>query len=243
MGIKTIERGGIKFSFLNEEEFELIYNDVFKKEEYPFITKKINPFILDCGSHIGLATLYFKSLYPQAKIICFEPNPVSFKLLEKNVKQNNLKYVNLINAAISSKEGEIDFYIEKDLFNPWGWGDSAVINRWYSKKKNKTIKVKSVRLSTFIKNKIDLIKLDVEGLEGIILKEIKGKLSKIKQIMMEFHGSSTNLQNDPYRILSLLKENEFKYEIKQDLKFIDEKEIKRGDPYWLLIYAKNISNA
>lgn len=240
MNIKTIKRNGIKFSFINTEELEAIYKDIFIQKEYPFKTIVDSPVILDCGAHIGLATLYFKKLYPNARITAFEPNPRSFELLKLNIKQNNLTNIKLINAAISNKEGKIDFYVEKDIPNPWGWGDSAVINKWYSKEKNKTIKVKSLRLSSFIKNTIDLIKLDIEGLEEIILKEVEGKLTLVKEIIIEFHGSSTNPSNDSSEILSLLRKNSFGYKISQDRKFIKEEDIKKRDPYWLMIYAKNL---
>lgn len=240
MNIKTIERNGIKFSFFNEEEFEAIYKDIFIQKEYPFKTTVNSPVILDCGAHIGLATIYFKKLYPNARITAFEPNPRSFELLTKNIKQNNLQAVHLINAAISDKEGKSDFHVEKDISNPWGWGDSTVINKWYSKEKNKTITVKSLRLSSFIKSKIDLIKLDIEGLEETILREIEEKLALVKEIIMEFHGSSTNPSNDSSKILSLLRKSSFGYKINQDWKFIEEKNIKKTDPYWLMIYAKNL---
>lgn len=240
MTIKTIKRNGIIFSFINGEEFEAIYKDIFIRKEYPFRTIINSPIILDCGAHIGLATLYFKKLYPNARITDFEPNPRCFELLTKNVKQNNLQNVELINAAISDKEGEIDFYVEKDVCNPWGWGDSAVINKWYSKEKDKTIKVKSLRLSSFIKNEIDLVKLDIEGLEQTILKEIEKKLTLVKEIIMEFHGSSTNPSNNSSEILSLLRKNSFACKINQDGKFIEEMDVKKTDPYWLMIYAKNL---
>lgn len=66
MDVKTEERYGFKISFINKEEFELIYKDIFESGEYNFQTNNPKPFILDCGSHIGLSVLYFKKLYPQA---------------------------------------------------------------------------------------------------------------------------------------------------------------------------------
>lgn len=236
MNIQTVERGGIKFSFVNREEFERIYDDIFKKHEYPFIVKKTNPFIIDCGSHIGLSILYFKKKYPSAKIIAFEPNPRSFRLLAYNIKQNNLINVELINAAVSDMEGKIEFFVDKKIENPWGWGDSAVINKWYSSKTAKSIKVNAARLSKFIKSSVDLLKLDIEGMEERVLQEIKNKLSKVKEIMMEYHGSSTNPRNNLARILSFLRTNGFNYKIKQEGKFIKESEIKKSDTYWLTIY-------
>lgn len=243
MNIQTIERGGIKFSFINKEEFERIYDDIFKRNEYPFTTDKPTPFILDCGSHIGLSILYFKNKYPNARITAFEPNPRTFNLLQKNIEQNNLRDVKLINAAVSDRKGKIEFFVDKKIENPWGWGDSAVINKWYSSKTAKSIKVDTARLSKFLKSSVDLLKLDIEGMEERVLQEIKSKLSKVKEIMMEYHGSSTNPRNDLARILSFLRTNGFNYKIKQEGKFIKESQIKKLDPYWLTIHAENKVNA
>src|SRR5437773_1931564 len=111
MILKTRKIDGISFSFLNEKEFEFLYHEIFKVEEWRFTAKTPSPFIIDCGAHIGISVLYFKKLYPRAKIAAFEPNPDTFKLLELNIRQNNLSDVKLVNAAISnSTEEGIDFY-------------------------------------------------------------------------------------------------------------------------------------
>lgn len=237
--LKTTKRNGLIFSYRNEEEFERIYEDIFKRHEYPFKSPKSAPFILDCGAHIGLATLFFKKLKPRGKIIAFEPNALNFKLLQKNVKQNSLTDIELINAAVYDSGGKIDFYVDRNSKNPWTWGDSSVINKWYSKETTKTIKVKAVNLSIFIDREVDLLKLDVEGLEERILISIKNKLKNIKEIMMEFHGSSTNPNNNELRIIEILKRNGFNVKVNQDWKFIHEAEIKRPDPYTLSLYAEN----
>ena len=78
-----------------------------------------------------VSILFFKKLYPQAKIIAFEPNLETFKLLELNIKQNDLRDVDLVNAAVSDRTGEIDFYITKEDFvtegnwSSWHWGDAV----------------------------------------------------------------------------------------------------------------------
>lgn len=237
MKIKTIQRNGLLFSFINEEEFEEVYKDVFIIKEYDFKTTNKSPLILDCGSHIGVSILYFKKLYPEAKIIGFEANPNNFKLLEFNIQKNNLKDMRFINVALSNKEGEIDFYVSRDTKTPWTWGDAGVINKWYDEKTSKIIKVPSMKLSSYINKSIDLIKLDIEGMEEVVLNEIEHKLKFVKEIFMEFHGSSTNKLNDSKRILNLLKRNKFDYSITQEAKKINENEIKKTDPYWLIIHA------
>ena len=58
---------GYKISYRNDCELEVIYDDIFTKNTYFFETENPEPRIIDCGGHIGLAVLYFKSLYPRAK--------------------------------------------------------------------------------------------------------------------------------------------------------------------------------
>src|SRR2546429_4407472 len=67
--IQTTTIDGIKFSFTNEEEFAMIYNEIFREKLYGFFSTTSSPVILDCGAHIGVSILFFKKLYPYAKII------------------------------------------------------------------------------------------------------------------------------------------------------------------------------
>jgi FkbM family methyltransferase len=216
MTIKTKKIDNLTFSFINEKEFEFLYFEIFKMRMYSFTASIPDPFILDCGAHIGMSVLYFKTLYPQAKIIAFEPNPEAFKLLELNIKQNNLKDVELVNAALSNITGEIDFYIRGPAASPstWSVGGSAVKRAGNDDPNIQTIKVPAVKLSSYINRPVDLLKIDVEGMEEIILEEIEGKLEAVKEIRMELHGIS-NECNNPERVMSLLGRNGFKFLVRQ----------------------------
>jgi len=88
-----------------------------------------------------------------------------------------------------------------------------------------------VRLSSYIDESVDLLKLDIEGMEEIVLKEIGDKLKLIRKIKMEFHGSIVNEFNSFERILSLLESNEFIFEMKQRKRIVSFKEIVRTDPF------------
>lgn len=238
MNYKTIKLPGFKkLSCINLKEALTIYKDIFIFKEYKLDLTTKYPLILDCGAHIGLSVLYFKKNYPQSRIIAFEPNPVNFKLLDLNVKQNKLHDIKLINAAVWEKEGEVDFYVSKEGDSPWTWGDSLVKNKWYVPRESITIKVQAVRLSSFITRKVDFIKMDIEGAETKVVQEIEEKLNLIKRITMEFHGSSTNRQNSIEKIIKVLRRNGFDCIIKQGDKITSLETIKRTDPYWLIIHA------
>jgi len=236
--ISTRTIDGIKFSYLNQEEFEAIYKSIFKKKKFnDFKINHDSPLILDCGAHIGLTILYFKQLFPRAKIIAFEPDPIIFKVLGKNVDQNNLKNVRLVNTALSDKKGTETLFAgrTRDMLT---WGNAIVKNPWYDSLRFRAIKVPSFKLSSFVaQQKVDLIKLNIEGAEGRVLKEIENKLSKVNEIVMEFHGNSTNNSNNIGDILLILEKNSFSYIIKQNYKLINPEQIEKSDPYWLIIHA------
>ena len=242
MTLQTLQTrvvSGMNVSFFNEQEFNQIYDDIFKYDEWRFVANTSTPLILDCGAHIGMSVLYFKKLYPRAKIIAFEANPQTFKLLELNVRQNNLSDVKLVNAAVANTTEAMDFYIFEETSDStlWTWGNAGVKNSWYDPKTYKTIQVPTIKLSSYINEKVDFVKIDIEGMEEQVLRELEGKLVYIEQLAMEFHGSSTNLSNSAERIISLLRKNKYKYGVTQGKKVIKIERADKTDPYFLMLYA------
>ncbi len=234
---KTID--GITFSFLNERDFNGLYNEIFKVKVYIFSARTTSPFIIDCGANIGLSVLYFKQLYPQAKIIAFEPNPETFKLLELNVRQNNLRDVQLVNAAVADSDGEMEFYVNDDDA-AWSLSDTGIRNAYAGPAGWKTIVVPKVRLSTYITQPVDFLKLDIEGMEETVLREIENKLDLVEEIRMEFHTHTANPFNDLDRTLTLLSRHSFKFAFSQDRKILSLDQVKHAiasnNTYLFLVY-------
>jgi len=238
--IRTIKIGKFKFSFKNLQEFILLYLGIYLFGGYKFKSKKENPFIVDCGSHVGMSILSFKKQYPKSKIIGFEPNPETFKILEKNVEQNSLDNIELVNAAVSNREGEIDFYINTK--NTWSWGDS-LLKTWFVKDKFRKVRVKAVTLSRHLNRSVDLLKLNIEGSETLVMKEIEGKLRNVKEIYLHYHGKSSNPDNNLKEIFRILDRNSYTYTIKQLRSFgiprlVTKLTIDKREPYFLFIRAK-----
>ena len=94
-------------NYLNKKEYHTLKREIFNDEIYSFENLKNVESIIDIGSHIGLSIVYFKEKYPNSNIISFEPNPINFELLEKNIFENNLKNVECIQKTVSSNRGPV----------------------------------------------------------------------------------------------------------------------------------------
>ena len=206
-----------------------IYTEIFKENDHfliPQFSGKDAKLAIDLGANEGYYTLKLKQNNPKCKVIAVEPNPLAFEVLEKNVKSNKLNDVILINKAVCNKNGKMTLEIVENV-SAIGGKDLGIMNRpWLKKEMVKKIKVDCVTLSKLLQeyrvDKVDILKLDVEGMELEILKSSKNLLNRIHKIVVEWH--SKKIRN---KLKRFLKENRFKllYEEKRecgDLYFVNK---------------------
>ena len=190
--------------------------EIFDEGAYAFKSPCKNPVIFDVGANIGLATLFFKGLYPEARIWCFEADPQAYKMLQTNMVQNHIEDVHLLNLAVSDKCGEIDFFGQVSVDQPDARGNS-IYRAWGEQRAiNNHIKVMSDRLSNYITEPVDYLKLDVEGAEQAVLAELErsGKLQWVRELVMEVHVAEQIAHvNDLSAIINILERNGFKLEV------------------------------
>src|SRR5450759_1503311 len=79
----------------------MVYHELLLDQTYRFIAGRPDPFIIDCGANVGLGVIYFKHLYPDARILAFEPDSRIFAMLERNVRSFRLSKVTLQQKAVS----------------------------------------------------------------------------------------------------------------------------------------------
>ena len=206
------------------------YKDIFEKRIYYFYSKKKFPVIIDAGGYVGMSVLYFKSIYPQAHITVFEPDANIFLVLKKNIETNNLKDVKLIKAGLGKINNSVEFY-----------PNEADGGSMYKISNNKTTNIKIVRLSSYINQPVDLLKMNIEGAEGEVFEEIEDKLHFIKEIIFEYHAFD-NLPQNLGKILTILDRNSFRYLITNAVgKGINIPfHLPKKYQYFNLIYAKQI---
>ncbi len=193
--------GSYTVNFTNEEEYHHIKREIFADHLYYFDSDNPSPLIIDAGAHIGLATLYFKKMFPAARIIAIEPNPISFKLLEQNVWENNLSDVQCINAALVDDERET-VTLHQDEKDEWLMTSSLHPGAWSGDQKTKPVTVPAAKLATFLTEPVELLKMDIEGSELKVLRGVTNYLDLVKNIRLEFHSTAPKSLKE---MLSLLE--------------------------------------
>ena len=175
--------------------------------------------VLDIGANIGYYTLLAARLVGiEGKVFAFEPDPYNSSLLYKNIEVNGYTNIVLVQKAVFSWSGKMELFLDKK--NLGGHSLSmANVN------KGNSIITEVTRIDDFFKNstfKIDLVKMDVQGLEmkviegmGNVIKENKG----IKIIFEFWPWGLQNADSSPRAFLNKLVEYGFKlYEIEPYLK-------------------------
>lgn len=190
---------------------EYLFKEIFVAHEYYFEAETDSPLIVDCGANIGMAVLYFKWLYPKARIMAFEPNPNTFSLLKKNVEANNLQNVELFNIGLFDKKTEIPFFIGDNLATLEG---SIRSDRGGKNQMN----IQTEMLSSILKDisKVDLMKMDVEGAEINIIRDLYNNkaLSKIQECLIEYHHNMNSDKSELASFLQQFEESGFNYNIR-----------------------------
>jgi FkbM family methyltransferase len=228
---------GFRFFCTNREEFARICDDVVAGHEYAFDTRRRRPFVIDAGAHVGVATHYFKQRYPRARVLALEANPVTVELLRRNVSHNALDDVQVMHAALAPEAGEIAFYTAAAEEAASSWGDSAVRQPWHEVSGTAVVRVPAVTLSSLLTEPVDMLKLDIEGLESAVLAEAAPVLHRVRRIALEFHGTHANPDNDVSRLATTLEAAGFAVDIRQFGASVAIPAIQRDDPFWLMVHA------
>jgi len=193
------------FEFIVPDTLSFIwqFKEIFVEGYYRFDTSTKTPVIYDCGANVGTSCAFFKYHYPQSRILAFEPNSKIASYLNKNIKNNSLENIEVIEKAIWTNNHGIELGMED--------ADGSSIHL----DKNKT-KVESIRLKDYLEKEkeIDLLKMDIEGAEVDVLNDCKDSLTNVNNIFVEFH-SYCNKPQKLSEMIGVLESAGFRYHIKQ----------------------------
>lgn len=135
--------------------------------------------ILDIGAYHGEWTTEVKKVYPYSQILMIEANPEKKKILETMCRK--YKNIEFEISLLGSKSGQIK------IFNILETASSALEE--LNETKGRKIELLMFTLSEILKkrkiDKVDFIKLDVQGFELEILKGAENYLENCEVILLE----------------------------------------------------------
>ena len=207
----------------------MLFVEIFVRREYEFSSEREDPLIIDCGGNIGMATLFFSLQYPEARIVTLEPSPGSFEALKKLKGWNGLSRLELHNVAAAANEGERDFYYDEQ--HPASVTASVVAKRGGVV----AVRVRTARVSTFINERVDFLKIDIEGAEMEVIEELasSGKMVHVQQMAIEFHHHMVPNDDRMSQLLKILETQGFGYQ----LRTLTQRPMHLGSFQDIMIYA------
>jgi FkbM family methyltransferase len=173
---------------LNDYIQRSIYLGVFEPFESVQIRSYLKPGMtfIDVGANVGYYTLMAASLVGQTgRVFAFEPSPYAFDLLKETINRNNVSNVRTVQAGLNDTSGEVSLFMPD---KPGNHTPSMVPNN-----EGRPLKVPVQRLdeclAQHLVEKVDLMKIDVEGFEPNVIAGAEKYIAqgKIGAILCEFN--------------------------------------------------------
>jgi len=218
----TISKNGVVFSINVLEKFLKFYMDPqdiretpkevfnfnnYELDEISFLTKLIKDcqVIFDIGSNIGWYSIYLDKFNGVEKIHSFEPIPANFKKLNSNLELNNTTKVLANNFGLSDSNEFLGMYYNSSLTGATSIKQNIDIC-------DELIQCQFKKMDDYVLennvNKIDFIKIDIEGAELLALKGGLYSIQKFLPILFLelLRKWSANFNYHPNDVINLLKD-------------------------------------
>ncbi len=200
---------GVNFKIWLNRDNGFVDEQIFVYGLYEYEVLKVHKkflkegdYYVDVGANIGDTSLFAaKIVGEKGKVLAFEPIKSLAKQMEKSKKENKLPQLTIINKAISDKEGKALIYKNKSNIGASSLTDIGVTGD------KEEIELTTAKQELDNLDKIDFIKVDVEGHEEKVFKVLESYILKFKpKIIFEF---SPYMYEDKTYILNFLQKNNY----------------------------------
>lgn len=166
--------------------------------------------ILDVGANVGVYSMLMAKAYPESRIMAIEPLPNNLRCLESNLRKNGVEGRILTRQlAISNRKGAVPIFQ-----HPINSGSASIFNRtdWpvFICRGVTLNHLVNMACRAFKVDKIDLVKMDVEGSEYLAIPTFK-EWEKIERFTIELHGVSsfgeTQSVEMAHKLLDMIRKN------------------------------------
>ena len=178
--------------------------------------KKENLIFWDIGANIGLYSIYNSLKNPKSTTIAFEPSSSNLRVLTRNISINNLeKNIKVVSIPLTNKKNTFQEMKEGQFIEGGAMNSFGEKFNFEGKQFQTTMKYNllGTTMNYFIENSIleipDYIKIDVDGIEHLILKGGDKFLTnqKVKSLSIEINE---NFKEQYEQVLDLMEKYKFR---------------------------------
>lgn len=182
--IPAFRKAFLSAYFLYKKSFEDPFWNLVRRQ--PQIFKEGD--ILDIGANIGYTACVFAVvLTPGSKVYAFEPDQISFELLEETVRRKNLSgTIEAMRQAVGCADGPLKFW-----HNERHSADHRVVTEQFRRACTNDSQISTVHattVDTFVRThnvqNISFIKIDVQGYEPAVCEGMKDTLERFPQAVV-----------------------------------------------------------
>ncbi|HRU04311.1 MAG TPA: FkbM family methyltransferase [Candidatus Brocadiia bacterium] len=183
---ETVVVHGFRMRLDSVDSLALAYHGVYEPFETELVKRYARPgaVALDIGANIGYYTLLMASIAgPEGRVYAFEPEPANYALLCENLRANNLGNVTTFQKAVSDREGVVCLSMSSE-----NMGDHRIHHRGAGRRLAEVEAVTVDSLADELGGRLCLVKMDIQGAEGLALKGMQETLKRNPQakVIMEF---------------------------------------------------------
>ena len=190
------------FTYCVESTASLVVaKEIFDTDMYARAVALVQPVtFIDLGANVGFfPVLLAEVMQPRhIKGLCIEPNPHLHSAVEFHLRQNSLDGVHLVRGAVTAggDAATIDFYLHPSHiassvsgdFNPW-----VAVGGKVERVKVAVINLAAEWARHFPNERVNLLKIDIEGAEAGFLRSNASFLTCVDAILIEWHKWVTTL--------------------------------------------------
>jgi len=205
----------MKLLFTNDGDLQELgyhtHHDYFYRHEMETLREHVpsGAVVIDVGANIRIMAIVLSRLVgPLGKIYCFEPSGRTFRKLQVTIGANNLNNVEAFNLGCGDVEATMNLFSK----GQYSGHSSMLSNDLGSSTQTDAEQVEIVALDTFVlprEQRIDFLKIDVEGYEPAVLRGARKLIEKWRpKIYIEF---SSDYRQSVSQSVKLLKDYNYDF--------------------------------
>lgn len=173
--------GGPRWCFETRASASIQLREIYLDETYDCPLDGDRPLIVDVGANDGTSLAWFRLRHPGARLLAFEPTPAAHRLCRANLDRAGWHDVRLHEVALGSAAGEARMVCRAVAKR------SGLCEMRRDGDEGEPVEVRT--LSSHLDEEVALLKIDVEGSEWEILRDLDatGRHALVRNLIMEVH--------------------------------------------------------